>query len=288
MRKLRGLCGVGILVLTVSIAGVAPVSGNPSAAEATPPGVPQDTSAEVSQVELQCIPVAAYWNGPEPSSETPPGPDLAVLRFDIRPKDARVHVDEKFVGRSRYFNGKKGFLFLEPGFYVLELRFDGFQTVRVDLDVQPRCRYDMTHRLLRASSGHREPEEDFGKGIPLDRVFSPKNPVQQQVAVPARSGGPDPRLRNDIDGAAGPPSASSKHNASLFLRVSPEQARVSIDGVFVATAGELASMESPLATSAGEHVVEIRAEGFLRWSDVVELAEGERRDITVELSLANE
>jgi hypothetical protein len=51
-----------------------------------------------------------------------PGPELAVVSIDVRPKDARVHLDDRFVGRARYLDGKPGYLYLEPGTYDLELR----------------------------------------------------------------------------------------------------------------------------------------------------------------------
>ena len=128
-----------------------------------------------STVLLPCIPVGVYWEGPESIPGTPPGPQLAVVRIDLRPKDARVYLDGRFIGRARYFNGKKGYLFLEPGTYRLEIKHQGHQAVAVDLEAQKRCRYDLKHRLERGGQGEAaDDEKSYGRGRPFDRVFGPR------------------------------------------------------------------------------------------------------------------
>jgi hypothetical protein len=98
-----------------------------------------------------------------------------VVRIDVRPKDARVHLDGRFVGRARYFNGKKGHLFLEPGSYRLELRYRGYQTVAVDLEASKQCRYDLNHRLERGGQdADADDEGRYGQGRPLTWKFSPR------------------------------------------------------------------------------------------------------------------
>jgi hypothetical protein len=100
-----------------------------------------------------------------------------VVRIDVRPKDARVYLDGRFIGRARYFNGKKGYLFLEPGSYRLELKHRGYQTVAVDLEASKQCRYDIKHRLERDGQGADAGADDeglYGRGRPLNRVFSPR------------------------------------------------------------------------------------------------------------------
>ncbi len=156
---------------------------------------------------LPCTPVAAYWNGPPPAAGMPPGPELAVVSIDVRPKDARVHLDNRFVGRSRYLDGKPGYLYLEPGAYDLELRLEGYRTVLVKLDAQASCRYDLKHRMERvrgSSSG--APDDTYGKGEPFNRVFGPQVKTEP-VAAPSRRSGPDPSLRQDLRwyGRIGPP-----------------------------------------------------------------------------------
>lgn len=242
-------------------------------------------TANASTVLLPCTPVAAWWTGPPPTSGMPPGPDLAVVSIDVRPKDARVHLDDRFVGRARYLDGRPGYLYLEPGAYRLELRLDGYRTVEVELEASAACRYDMKHRLERSSEKSPDrPEDAFGEGRPFNRVFGPITKAEP-AAPPERAGGPDPSLRKDLDGGLKRAAAPApKPGAALRLRVSPEAAMVSIDGVFVATGRELARMEGPLATTAGEHLVSVRAPGFVEQSKSVRLAEGETLEIEIALS----
>ena len=153
---------------------------------------------DASSVILPCIPVSAYWTGPAQSEGMPPGPELAIVSIDVRPKDARVHLDERFVGRARYFDGNPGYLYLAPGSYHLELRLDGYETIGVDLDAQAGCRYDVKHRLERVKGTPKEnTAESYGRGKPFNRVFEPnQRAVQPDDQV--RAGGADPSLRPDI------------------------------------------------------------------------------------------
>lgn len=278
----RRMIPLFLVLLGVGLAGAAAQSDpTPEAGDEPHEG----QAVDASTVVLPCTPVAAWWSGPPPSSEVPPGPDLAVVSVDVRPKDARVHLDGRFVGRARYLDGKPGYLYLEPGSYRLELRLDGYRTVAVDLEARSTCRYDLKHRLERAGAkSPGKPEDAFGKGMPLNRVFSPiteAGPAQTE----GRAAGPDPSLRPDLDERSKPAAESArKPTAALTLRVSPESAEVSIDGVFVATARELGRMEGPLATTAGEHVVSVRAPGFAEASKSVRLAEGEIVELEISLS----
>jgi hypothetical protein len=215
----------------------------------------------------------------------PPGPELAVVSIEVRPKDARVHLDNRFVGRARYLDGKPGYLYLEPGAYDLELRFEGYRTVLVKLDAQASCRFDLKHRLERArGSSSGAPDDTYGKGEPFNRVFGPQVKTEP-VAAPSRRSGPDPSLRKDLHSTAvRTADAAGARNASFRLAVRPESASVSIDGVFAATAGELASMQGPLAIAAGEHEIVVSAPGFETVSKAIKLVAGEILELEISLS----
>ncbi len=249
--------------------------------------IPGDPVSAVnsSRVVLPCSPVAAYWNGPPPEAGMPPGPQLAVVSIDVRPKDARVHLDDRFVGRARYLDGKPGYLYLEPGTYDLELRSEGYRTVLVELDVTPSCRYDLKHRMEKSGQKvSKTSATSFGKGEPFDRVFGPMVKIEPEVTSPRRPG-PDPGLRRDLDGRSNRATdAGGIPASSLLLRVRPDFASVSIDGAFVATGRELASMEGPLAMTAGKHDVVVSASGFTSTSKVIDLSVDEVLEIEILLS----
>jgi len=247
------------------------------------------TAADANVVVVPCIPVAAYWTGPPQSDGMPPGPSLAIVDTRIRPKDARVHLDGRFVGRARYFDGKPGYLYLEPGEYRLELRFDGYETVTIELQATAGCRYSLKHYMDRIAGAKKEKMADtFGKGKPFERVFSPLVEAEGRVASNASAdppAGPDLSLRRDLDLAnRARKTTFGKSGASLRLSIAPQSATVSVDGIFVATARELSLMEGPLATTAGTHIIEVHADGFVGASRQVELEEGE--ELAVEISLS--
>ena len=243
------------------------------------------STVNASKVMLPCTPVAAYWNGPPPAAGMPPGPQLAVVSIDVRPKDALVHLDNRFVGRARYLDGKPGYLYLEPGTYDLELRFEGYRTVLVELDATPSCRYDLKHRMEKPRQ--KVPDGSataFGKGEPFDRVFGPQVETEPEAAL-SRQSGSDPSLRRDLDRQSKRATDNVKMpGSSLRLRVRPDSASVSIDGVFVATGRELALMQGPLAITAGKHDVVVSASGFVAASKSIELVEGEVLELEISLS----
>jgi hypothetical protein len=240
-----------------------------------------------SVVDLPCIPVAAYWTGQPQSDGMPSGPDLAIVSTKVRPKNARVHLDGRFAGRARYLDGKPGYLYLEPGSYRLEIRYDGYRTVVVELDVAAGCRYDLKHYMERVKGTPKEGKDDmYGKGKPFDRVFAPLQKDEEiSASVPAR--GPDPSLRQDLVlGHDQTGDTQRKVGASLHIRVDPTSASVSIDGDFVATGNELRQMENPLAMTPGAHLIEVEAPGFTGTARNIVLENDETLELFITLARA--
>jgi hypothetical protein len=215
----------------------------------------------------------------------PQGPDLAVVSTDIRPKDAQLHLDGRFIGRARYFDGTPGYLYLEPGKYNLELRFGGYRTDVVEIDARAGCRFSLKHRMARQQGTPKERKNDPpGQGKPFDRAFGPLTQEKTTVPDTASGGGPDLRLRSDLkpDGAESSPPPTPEA-ASLRFVVEPPEASVYLDGSFVASARELGMMEGPLATTMGNHRIEVRASGYVTENRIVELEEGQVLEIVVSL-----
>jgi hypothetical protein len=211
------------------------------------------------------------------------GPQLSVVRTDFRPKDVRLHLDGRFVGRARYFNGKQGYLFLEPGRYRLEFQFGGYRTEVFQIDAQPGCRFDIKHRMERQGGSRKEEKGDRpGKGVPSQRVFGPIDAAPEPER-PGRRGGPDPSLRRDLgaESTEKPPPRST--NASLRLKVLPTAATVQLDGVFLATGSELDMMVEPVAITAGDHILEVMAPGFATKKVSFHVGRGEVEEVQVVL-----
>lgn len=297
---MQPVLGAGVLVLAVMTAGpghgaeiileeqvegasdAAALETESSQAEGATRGGPNLGPAPDRSVVLQCSPIAAYWTGAPKSEGMPPGPDLAIVSTEMRPKDARVHLDNRFVGRARYLDGSPGYLYLEPGTYLLEVHLGGYRSVLIELDAVAGCRYDLRHRMERVSGTVVEKKGDPpGKGEPFHRVFGPVPEVGAKAAV---SRGADASLRRDLERAGAGEESPLARAGSMRLRVSPGEARVSVDGEFVATGFELQRMEGALVTTAGRHHIVATAPGYVGDSRHVDIAQGETVEVVIELS----
>jgi hypothetical protein len=66
------------------------------------------------------------------------GSAAGKIRITGAPTDAEVYVDGSYVGIVDDFDGTFQRLNLEPGVHRIELQAPGFQTVTVDVNLQPR------------------------------------------------------------------------------------------------------------------------------------------------------
>lgn len=251
-----------------------------AAADDGPPaagGKPSPTaSAEDGARDVPCSPVATAWPVSGSGPATLQAPQLAVAITDIRPKDGLVFLDGRFAGRARYFNGTKGFLYLEPGDYRLELRLDGYRTEAFTIAAQPSCLFEIRHRMQRSHGPAAEGKvPPVGKGEPEQWVWAPV--VVGAAAAPsgpAPPAGPDAALRPDLDLGSSTAAGVGVPRGSLRLRVKPPTAEVFLDGSFLATGRELDLMVAPLAVPAGRHVLEVRAPGFASRTEEISAAAG--------------
>jgi hypothetical protein len=77
---------------------------------------------------------------PSPADiNAPPGD----VRFDVTPEDAAIYADGFYVGIVDDFNGSQHLL-LAPGHHHVSIRFDGYESVDVDLSID--AGHTMTYR----------------------------------------------------------------------------------------------------------------------------------------------
>lgn len=269
-------------VVTTAVAALVAVA-SPVWADA-PSGQGESRTANVANAgEVPCIPVATEW----PASSSGPyqlkPPQLAVATTDIRPKGAVVLLDGRPAARSRFFNGKKGFLYLEPGIYRLELEHDGFRAQAFEIAARPGCRFDIRHRMERARGEKvSAAASGIGKGRPSRWIWDPVEGAEPP-ADSARSRGPDLNLRPDLATFAKTVPERGTALGSLELRVTPATASIYLDGAYLASAREVSLMVSPLAIPAGQHVVEARAPGFDSQSRAIVVTEGDHTALELTL-----
>lgn len=261
-----------LAVLAACVVGTAAGDEGPPAAVVSAGSTPP-AAGDAREVPCGPVPTVWPWFGSGPA--TLEAPQLSVLVTDIRPKDGLVYLDGRFAGRSRYFNGTKGFLYLEPGIYRLELRMDGYRSEAFTIAAQPSCRFEIRHRMERTRGPTAEvPGPAVGKGEPEQWIWAPLEPAVAAASPTARPGAPDPTLRPDLGlGSSAAPQPEPARGA-LRLRLKPSTAEVYLDGSFLATASELDLMVSALAVPVGHHVLELRAPGFTGRTEEISVAAG--------------
>jgi len=267
--------GVNRTVVVVAMVVVVALHAAPAGAE-DPPGQRGAAGAEAQagEEEVPCTPVATIWPASSSGQLRLQAPRLSVVTTDLRPKDAVVLLDGRVAGRGRHFNGKKGFLYLEPGRYTLELELDGHRPEAFTIVARPGCRFDIRHRLERARGAvSRSASAEAVKAEPTRWIWDPIDGADAPAMQPA-SRGPDPSLRGDLAPSRAAPRQPGDMG-SLRLRISPPMATIYLDGSYLASARELDLMVSPIAIPVGQHVLEARAPGFASRTEEIVVTAGE-------------
>ncbi len=225
----------------------------------------------------------ASWAGP---ARGPLDRGWTVVDTDVSPEQALVYLDGKLIGTADDFDGFPDFLYLRPpGRYELEFRLPGWESATIIVDAAENRFVPVNLKLVRKRGEARAAWYDRPAGLPVARMFEKERPAaERSESAPARSQArPDPTLRPDLaPGAAAQPAAAGV----LVLVVKPDTAAVYLNGQFVGTAAELARLERGLAVPAGRHLVEALAPGFAGRSLTVEVEEGARQQVVIELDAA--
>ena len=204
------------------------------------------------------------WYGPPRTTLVFAG-DLAhlpgAIETRVKPKGARVILDGQDVGRAKDYNGSWDELQVSPGRHTVEFKRDGYQTLRVDLDVRGGQAYRID-RTLRKGDGT-DPETII--------LEPPRAASRYEVAV-------EPVAYLD------PPSTpSSLRRGLLQIEVEPADAAVDLDGEYLARADELARLHGALPVAAGAHRIEVVRPGHEGQEVVVEIEEGETGLVEIRL-----
>jgi hypothetical protein len=183
---------------------------------------------------------------------------VAVVETDVSPRRAEVWVDGIYRGQARDYSGTWDRLFLAPGTHVVEIRRDGYQTLRRHLRLPP--------------SGYHRIEARLQKGEGID-------PRSTEVAPEPSS---DEARAEPLEPARVEPSIT----AFLRFEVTPADAVVYVDGEFLARADELARLHGAIPVAAGEHVIEVVRPGYRSERRVVDAVAGEPHGVRVDLERA--
>jgi hypothetical protein len=223
-----------------------------------------------------------WWYGPgwyAPAMYGAVPTDVGVVDTDISPEHARVYLDGALIGTADDFDGYPSYLFLKPGRYTLEFKLQGYAPESLNLEVAAGRMFPLDMKMARVPTESPAPWYDRPEKPAAGRVYEPVPSPEPQAPS-----GPDPRLRPELlvePGAGERPAAST--GAALDLKITPSVASVYLDGQFVGTAGELSRLERGLAVAPGNHQLEVMAPGHEPRSVTVEVQEGQRQQVVVEL-----
>jgi hypothetical protein len=157
----------------------------------------------------------------------------AFVETDVRPKKASVRLDGEDVGRAKDYNGSWDRLLVSGGTHVLEFAAPGYKTLRMRIDARPGRTYRIQRDLV-------EGEGDDPRSVNLSMPPSAPGPAPSSVG----------------EGAAG------LARGFLRIEVGPSDAAVYLDGEFLGSGRELASLHGAIAVAEGEHRVDVMHPSF--------------------------
>jgi len=202
-----------------------------------------------------------------------PESDIRVL---VTPKEAQVYVDGYYAGIVDDFDGIFQRLHLPPGEHEVTLHLDGYRTVTQKLYLTPNGTYKLRYAMEKLQPGETsEPPPAAPAPEPGAPGPASRQPRTGPPAMPPMPPGP----RRMPPPPAGESAASS---GTLAVRVQPAGAEVLIDGERW-TSGQ-SDDRLIVQVSEGPHHVEVRKDGFRRFSTDVQVHRGETTPINVSLS----
>jgi PEGA domain-containing protein len=86
------------------------------------------------------------WTGALVTQESVP-PNMARLSLHVRPHKADLVIDGTDVGEARDYTADTRPLWLSPGSHQVEIRYSGYRTLRLGLEVSKGQVYDLHYRL---------------------------------------------------------------------------------------------------------------------------------------------
>ena len=182
--------------------------------------------------------------------------DESSLRLQVTPRETEVFVDGYFAGRVDDFDGRFQRLHIQPGEHELILYLEGHRKVTQQVLIQPRKSFRIRYTMVMLAAG--ETPEPRPTRPPKPPDAQPAQPVERDAAVAAIGYG------------------------ALAIRVQPVDAELLIDGQLWERSSDREPLVVQLAT--GEHMVEVRREGYRSYTKQVEIKSGETSPINVSLS----
>jgi hypothetical protein len=190
----------------------------------------------------------------------------AEVRVLVTPNDAAVYVDGFYAGIVEDFDGFFERLPLPPGGHEIVLYLNGYRTARQTIYLHPGATFKLRVTMERLAPGERSELVAVAPMVPPPPIgtFSPPR-TPPPLPLPAEW----------------PPASTASAYGTLALQVQPAGCEVTIDGEpWVSSGGGHLVVQ----LSAGRHRVEIRTQGYQRFSTDIDVREGETTPLNVSLS----
>lgn len=200
------------------------------------------------------------------------GEDAGALDLDVSPEKAEVWLDGRYIGVADQFDGFPEYLWLPEDTYDVIFYKEGYQTIHRQYSIYPGVVIDVEDRMLP------------GDSVRPEDLAAPKSTVRREERLQR-----DEERRQEAGEAerttrrAGEPFDARGEPGRLRLEVRPEDASIYLDGRFLGTAEELASLHAGLIVDPGEHRLEVVRPGYE--SDEVELEVAAGEEVTVQVTL---
>ena len=201
---------------------------------------------------------------------------VGALDLDVSPEKAQIFIDGNYVGVADEYDGFPAFLWLEQGTYDVAIYKPGYQTIFRQYSIYPGVVIDVEDRMQPGEAIH--PDEHVSKST-VNRDERIRRNREREAAVEARKIEAVERDRPPV----GSPMDESSEIGRMVLDIFPPDAAVYLDGIFLGTAEEVTGLTAGLVVDPGEHLLEVARPGFESREIELNVAAGERIDLTVEL-----
>ena len=221
-------------------------------------------------------PFGHYYGPPYPGGYYEP---TGAVRVQVKPEATEVWVDGYFAGVADSFDGFFQRLRLPPGEYEVELRLNGYRSVRERVLVSPGVTFRIRHNMEPLRPGEvtpPPPEPVAPPAYPPDGQPYPPEQPEYPPAPPGRAAPPE-----QPTGRVVPSAPVASDFGTLALRVRPLDADVLIDGE--PWQRPTGSDRLVVELGPGVHQLEIRKEGYRRFVTEIDIVPGEATVINVGL-----
>jgi hypothetical protein len=218
--------------------------------------------------------------------------DAGALDLDVSPGRTQVYLDGQYIGTVDQYDGFPTYLWLDKGTYDVVLYLEGYKTIARQISIYPGMVIDVNDRLEPGQSI--KPEDLVSKSTERrDERIQYERDRRERIERGDDGYGDESwrdRVRRDREDRRDqgerieieiPESASEQ--GRLRLEVEPEDASVYLDGRFVGTGQELASLRRGLLVEPGRHRIAVVRPGRESAEKEFEVEAGEEVDLEIEL-----